>query len=144
MIIADTNVVAEFMKDQPDATVMEWAQQQRPADLGICVVTVQEVDRGLQLLPRGRRRGRLEERWGRLLAAFVQSIVVYDVAAAREAARLQVAAQRAGRVIPLADAQIAGICRAGSHQLATRYVRDFDSVRHLTIVNPFQTGRPEA
>ena len=43
MIIADTNVVSDFMRDQPDAMVLAWAQGIAPADLAICVVTVEEI-----------------------------------------------------------------------------------------------------
>ena len=40
MIIADTNVVSEFMKDSPDPAVLAWAQDIGPADLTICIKDV--------------------------------------------------------------------------------------------------------
>ena len=40
MIIADTNVVSEFMKDSPHHGVLAWARTLGPADLTISVVTV--------------------------------------------------------------------------------------------------------
>lgn len=51
MILADTNIVPEFMKDTPDPHVLAWAQDLGAADLTISVVTVEEVDRGLGRLP---------------------------------------------------------------------------------------------
>ena len=39
--------------------------------------------------------------------------------------------------MPLTDAQIAGVCLAGGHSLATRNVRDFTGVAGLTLLNPF-------
>ena len=39
MIIADTNVVSEFMRDAPNAAVMAWAEAIGPGDLTICVVS---------------------------------------------------------------------------------------------------------
>jgi len=137
VIIADTNVVSEFMRDDPDAVVLAWAQTVAPADLGICVVTVEEIERGLGLLPSGRRRQALEARWRDLVTTFAESVVVYDLPAAKETALIVVAAQAAGRPMALADAQIAGICRAGGHQLATRNIADFSTVSRLAIVNPF-------
>ena len=62
MIVADTNVVSEFMKDSPDRAVLAWAQGLGPADLTVCVVTVEEIERGLGRLPAGRRRRDLEQR----------------------------------------------------------------------------------
>lgn len=138
MILADTNVVSEFMRDRPDLTVLAWARTLDPGELAICVVTVEEVERGLGRLPDGRRRRDLERRWRRLVAAFAESIVAYDVDAARATAKLLVAAESAGRPMGLADAQIAGICLAGGWHLATRNVRDFSHVADLTVIDPFE------
>ncbi len=86
MIVADTNVVSEFMRDAPDPTVLAWAQGIDPADLAICVVTVEEIERGLGRLPDGRRRRDLDQRWRRLVEAYTDAIVVYDLPAAQHAA----------------------------------------------------------
>lgn len=137
MIIADTNVVSELMKDQPDSTVMAWAQGLDAAEVTICVVTVEEIERGLGRLPGGKRRRGLEQRWHQLVAAFSDAIAVYDVGAARATAEILVAAEGNGCPMGLADAQIAGICVSGGYQLASRNVRDFDRVADLSILNPF-------
>ncbi|KAB7743458.1 PIN domain-containing protein [Nostocoides sp. F2B08] len=138
MIIADTNVVSEFMRDDPDPEVMAWARTVAPADLCICVVTVEEIERGLALLPAGRRRRDLTARWRDLVDIFADAVVVYDLPAAQQTAAILGAAQAAGRPISLADAQIAGICRGSDHDLATRNVDDFSTVSGLTLINPFQ------
>ncbi|MGB7961586.1 MAG: type II toxin-antitoxin system VapC family toxin [Propionicimonas sp.] len=140
MIIADTNIVSEFMKDEPDAQVLSWARALAARDLTICVVTVEEIERGLGRLPKGRRRKDLERRWAKLLDAFADSIATYDVAAARATARLLVEALGQGRPVPLADAQIAGICLSRGAQLATRNVKDFAQISELTVVNPFDSS----
>jgi predicted nucleic acid-binding protein len=137
VIIADTNVVSEFMKNTPDPAVLAWAEGITPAEVTICVVTVEEIERGLGRLPRGRRRRGLEERWAALVADFQDAIAIYDLPAARDTARILVAAEASGRPMSLADAQIAGICLAGDRQLATRNVGDFAGVPDLTLINPF-------
>jgi predicted nucleic acid-binding protein len=136
VIVADTNVVSEFMRDEPDPTVLSWAGSLAPSDLTICVVTVQEIERGIGRLPAGRRRRQLEERWHRLVAAFEEAILVYDVEAAETTAQVLVETEAAGRPMSLADAQIAGICLAGGHQLATRNARGFEAVVDLVVLNP--------
>jgi hypothetical protein len=138
VIVADTNVVSEFMREAPDAAVAAWAQGIDSADLTICVVTVEEIERGLARLPEGRRRRDLEQRWTTLVDNYAEGIAAYDLPAARQAARVLVAAQKSGRPMSLADAQIAGICLAGGHHLATRNVSDFSAAAGLTIVNPFE------
>jgi predicted nucleic acid-binding protein len=136
VIVADTNVVSEFMRDAPDPTVLGWAQAIAPADLIICVVTVEEIERGLGRLPDGRRRRDLDQRWRRLMKAYADAIAVYDLPAAQHTASILVASEASGRPMSLADAQIAGICRAGGYELATRNLNDFASTG-LTIINPF-------
>ncbi len=137
MIIAETNVVSEFMRDEPDPAVLSWASSLGPSDLTICVVTVEAIECGIRRLPTGKRRRQLEQRWRRLVAAFREAILVYDVEAAEATAKVLASTEAAGRPMALADAQIAGICMAGGHQLATRNVRDFESVADLTVLNPF-------
>lgn len=69
---------------------------------------------------------------------FADTIAVYDLAAAQQTAAILVAAQAAGRPMSLADAQIAGICVAGCHELATRNPTDFATVAELTLTDPFE------
>lgn len=137
MIIADTNIVSEFMKDAPDPHVMTWAQSVGAADLTITVVTVEEIDRGLGRLPKGRRHQDLERRWTRLLDAFTDTIATYDVPAARATARLLIDGPNQGRPMSLADAQVAGFCLARRATLATRNIKDFAHLDDLTLINPF-------
>lgn len=137
MIIADTNVVSEFMRDTPDPVVLGWAQSIDAPDLTICVVTVEVIERGLGRLSDGRRRRDLEQRWTRLLDTYAESVVVYDLLAARATAAILVAAESSGQPMSLADAQIAGICLAGGYDLATRNVRDFSNTADLTVIDPF-------
>lgn len=138
MIIADTNIVSEFMMKTPDPSVLTWAESLSPTDLTICVITIEEIERGLGRMPGGRRRRDLEQRWRRLVDSYVEAIAVYDLAAAREAAAILVAADVSGRPMSLADAQIAGICLAGGFELATRNVSDFANTAGLNIMNPFE------
>lgn len=137
MIIADTNIVSEFMRDEPNPDVLAWAQGLGPTEVAICVVTVEEIERGLGGLAAGRRRIALEQRWQQLLAQFAETIALYDVPAARATARLLVEAAQHGHPMSLADAQIAGICLARGDQLATRNTKDFGHIRELSLVNPF-------
>jgi predicted nucleic acid-binding protein len=137
VIIADTNVVSEFMRDEPDARALGWAQSLGSSELSICMVTVEEIERGLARLSAGHRRRTLEHRWNSLMDAFADMVAVYDKPAASATARVLVHAEASGRRMGLADAQIAGICLSGGRQLATRNVRDFADVPELAVVNPF-------
>lgn len=138
MIVADTNVVSELMRDVPDEAVVAWSTTLGPADVGITAITVQDVEFGLARLPAGRRRTSLEERWRTTADAFHEDVLAYDLAAAVAAATLLESRERLGRPMSLADAQIAGICVAGSHVLATRNILDFEHIDGLSVINPFE------
>jgi predicted nucleic acid-binding protein len=71
------------------------------------------------------------------MEVYADAIAVYDLPAAQHTASILVASEAAGRPMSLADAQIAGICRAGGYELATRNLNDFASTSGLTIINPF-------
>ena len=88
-------------------------------------------------LPSGKRRRQLEQRWQGQVAAFRESILVYDMEAATATARVVIAAEAAARPMSLAEAQIAGICLAGGHRLATRNVHDYEAITDLAVLNPF-------
>nr|WP_300144201.1 type II toxin-antitoxin system VapC family toxin [Propionicimonas sp.] len=137
MIIADTNVVSEFMRDEPHPSVFEWARSLRSSDLAICVVTIQEIEWGIGRLPSGKRQHELASRWERLAGSFADVIVPYDLSAARVTARILIAADASGRPMGLPEGQMAGICVAREHTLATKNLRDFQGVDELTLVNPF-------
>lgn len=137
MILADTNVVSEFMRTEPTPSVLDWAAAIPPRGLCVSVITVQEIEFGLAQLPSGRRRRELEEKWVRVAGSFDDAIVAYDRAMAEATARVLVLAQTAGRAMELADAQIAGSCLANRWTLATRNVKDFEVLRDLVVINPF-------
>lgn len=137
MIVADTDVVSELMRDDPDPAVVAWAEALDQAAVTISVITVEEIERGLGRLPAGRRRRDLGRRWQLLLDSYSDAVLVYDVPAAQATSALLVRRERVGRPMTLADAQIAGTCLAHRASLATRNVAEFTGTPHLTLVNPF-------
>lgn len=137
MIVADTNVVSELMKDRPDPGVLAWAAALDQSEVTISVVTVQEIERGLSRLPVGRRQRTLTARWHQLLEAYADTILSYDVPAAQAAATASVHREQAGRPISLADAEIAGTCVSRAATLATRNTANFTGVPGLRLIDPF-------
>lgn len=51
MIIADTNVVSEIMKEDPQLEVLTWWDNQTSRDLFITTVVEAEIRTGIALLP---------------------------------------------------------------------------------------------
>ena len=93
-----------------------------------------EVRFGLESLPVGRRRTRLEQGFEAVLREDLDGrIVPFDTSAAEEAAALMASRRRAGRQGELRDTMIAGIAIARRATLATRNIRHFNDLPVLVI-----------
>jgi len=60
MIVLDTNVVSEMMKEQPAQSVFDWLASQQATTVYTTAITLAEILYGLECLPRGKRRSALE------------------------------------------------------------------------------------
>ncbi len=127
--LLDTNVVSEAMRPVPDARVIEWLRRQRPIDLFLAAVTLGEVVRGVQRLPEGPRRRRLEPWVTELLPRqFAGRILAFDQEVAVLWGQLMGAADRVGRPRAAADAQIAATALRHDLVLVTRNLSDFEDL----------------
>jgi toxin FitB len=137
MILLDTNIVSEAFAKQPDSIVRSWYDTQLPADLFLCTPVLAELRHGVELLPVGARRARLEQLVSHIEEeVFLDRILVFDRAAAHEFGRIVARRKRAGRPLMTMDALIAGIAVSHRAMLATRDVSDFEDLG-LDVINPF-------
>jgi toxin FitB len=126
VIVLDTNVVSELMRQVPDDSVVRWVDHYPADDVFITAVTAAELTYGVERLPDGRRKTLLVSRVAELLAEdFQDQILPFDGGAAEHYGTIAAMRERAGRPISMADAQIAAICRHHAACLATRNVKDF-------------------
>ena len=56
MILVDTNVISETLRQQPDPAVVRWMDTQSIETLYLSAVTVAELRYGIAVLPEGRKR----------------------------------------------------------------------------------------
>ncbi len=141
MIVLDTNVISELMKDAPDPQVRAWARKARLTELRITSTTVAEVLLGIERLPDGKRKRGLataSERW--IDEVFRDRVLAFGSAEARRYASLVASSMRSGRPIGMPDAQIAAITLAHDATLATRNVKDFEGIG-IDLVNPWTDTR---
>lgn len=135
MILLDTNVLSEAMRVEPDERVMSWLDSHAPSRLFISAVTVDEIRFGIEVLPRGRKRLRLASVFTRIVDAFSDRIVPFDVDAATQSARLRAQRRLKGAPMSLADSQIAGTAKSRGFSLATLNTRDFQEI-DLPLLEP--------
>ena len=136
--LLDTNVVSECTKPRPNPGVIEWLSQVAEDDVFLSVVTFAELRHGIERLPAGRRRRRLDE-WlrGELALRFEGRIVLIDGAIADEWGRLVVRQEARGRPIAAIDGLIAATAQVHALTLVTRNAADFQ-ISVKAVLNPWK------
>ena len=137
MIILDTNVVSELMRDSQEQRVLAWLDAQPTNRLFVTTITQAEILTGIALLPDGRRRHGLAEATERVFAVlFAGRILPFGSNAARAYATIFARRRTTGRPIGQADCQIAAIASSREAAIATRHVADFEGV-DVALLNPW-------
>lgn len=132
--LVDANVLSEATKAAPDDRCIAWLRTHEH-DLAVDPIILGEVRFGILLLPRGRRRTRLE-RW---YAAGVERLhcISWDASTGLRWAELLAALRRKGRAMPVKDSLIAASALAHDLVVATRNRADFEKA-DVSIVDPFE------
>ncbi len=142
MIILDTNVISELMKQKPDPAVSGWIAGQTPMKLAITAIAIAEIQRGILRLPEGKRRQKLgnnfthfiEEAFrGRILSFDERAGYIYgDIASQRE---------KAGFNVDPVDLMISAIAKSHNAAVATRNIKDFRDCG-IRLINPWTETHP--
>lgn len=137
MIVLDTNVVSELMRERPQPEVLAWADGHPANTLFTTAITEAEVRAGIAVLPEGKRRRGLAEAAERLFAvAFAERILSFDSEASRAYGFLAASRRAAGRAISTHDCLIAAIARSHAAGVATRDVGGFQDCG-VEVINPW-------
>lgn len=137
MIVIDTNVFSELTKPAPSPQVVAWYSEQSIQDLFTTSITQAEIQIGVNLLPRGRRRDALQASADTTFnQTFAGRILPFDSDAARALGKIVSQRRRLGRPIEIMDAQIAAICLSVGASIATRDAADF-AYCGVRILNPW-------
>jgi predicted nucleic acid-binding protein len=134
--LVDANVLSEPTRPAPDAVVVEWLRAHE-SDLVVDAIVLGELAIGIEALPSGRKRARLEQ-WFEALARGIECLP-WDVTVARRWSRLVVELKRKGQPIPLLDGMIAATALTHGLTVATRNTRDFRKTG-ARVVDPFVRG----
>ncbi|WP_175959533.1 type II toxin-antitoxin system VapC family toxin [Burkholderia pyrrocinia] len=137
MILVDTNVIAEPLRREPSAAVIEWLDAQNAETLFLAAISLAEIRFSVAALPEGRRRDRLHQSIEqRVLSVFRGRILPFDDAASKAYASLRARARVAGSAIAPVDGFIAATADANGLIVATRDVAPFEAVG-LRVIDPW-------
>jgi predicted nucleic acid-binding protein len=117
--LLDTNVVSELARPSPNPGVTTLVAGLDRLVIGSIVLY--ELDRGVALLPSGRRKQALAQWLGHWLGDSVL-VLPLDREAARAAARIEASASRRGRSIEVRDALLLGIASMAGLGVASRNI----------------------
>ncbi|MFY8092812.1 MAG: type II toxin-antitoxin system VapC family toxin [Niveispirillum sp.] len=143
MILLDTNVISEPFRTTASPAVLAWLDAQLAETLYLSTITLAEIRFGIAALPDGKRRSVLKQRFEeRILPAFADRILSFDMAATISYAAIRTRAKAAGLAIGVADGYIAAIAAARGLAVATRDDGPFRAAG-LTVINPWvPAGNP--
>lgn len=143
--LLDTNVVSALRVRGRNPAVEAWAASVAVNDQFIAATTVAEIERGVAALERSdTEQGVVLRRWfsERVLPAFADRILPFDLAAARV-----LATYRVPEHAPLDDALIAAVAQANELVVATRNTKHFEPLG-VQLLNPWgaraRAARPAA
>jgi predicted nucleic acid-binding protein len=131
--LVDANVLSEPTRPEPDPAVISWLRR-REAAIAVDPVILGEIRFGILLLPRGKRRRRLESWFDegvRRLYCFS-----WEAETGLRWAELLARLRAAGRAMPIKDSLIAATALTNHLVVATRNVADFEEAG-CEVVNPF-------
>ncbi|MEO5347688.1 MAG: type II toxin-antitoxin system VapC family toxin [Magnetococcus sp. YQC-9] len=134
--LLDTNVISELRKarHKADDRVIAWADRMDVNDLFLSVITIQELEIGIQLSERRNpAQGKMLRNWmnHHVLPTFANRILPIDTTVAVRSAKLHVPDPR-----PVRDGLIAATALVHGMILVTRNIADFASTG-VQLFNPW-------
>jgi predicted nucleic acid-binding protein len=139
--LIDTNVLSEYNRPEaPDAGVKRWLETTDRQSQYVSVITLAEIQKGIEMLADGKRRTQLDQWLNQDLEAwFSGRVLPVDRRVAGRWASLVAQGARAGRRLPVVDSLIAATALAYDLTILTRNTRDFGSTG-ATIINPWEVA----
>jgi len=132
--LLDTNVLSEPVKPSPNPKLLRWLAR-HDAEVFVSVLTLGEIVKGIQMMPSGKRRQRMEEWLAEIEQWAANRLVPVDAAVMREWGAHAARQSKQGRVLDVMDSLLAATALSHGLTLASRNLADFPDV---PAVNPWQ------
>lgn len=134
--LLDTNAVSEWVKPRPNPGVIRWMESADEDRVFLSVISLAELRYGVERLPPGARRVRLEQ-WLRdeLPLRFEGRILSVNDKIAEAWGRTVSRSEALGRPIGAMDAFLSATAQVHGLTLITHNVSDFPTLK--TVLNPW-------
>jgi predicted nucleic acid-binding protein len=136
--LLDTCILSEFTRRQPDEKVIRWVDHIDEEKLFISVITIGEIQRGIERLPESHRKTELLV-WMNdgVIERFDQRIVPLDTQTLLLWGSLTARMENAGHPMSIMDSLIAATALQNNLIIATRNIGDFIP-GGLQVINPWE------
>jgi len=134
--LLDTNTLSELTKPRPYPALLEWLEANE-AESALSSISIGEMVLGIERLPEGKKRRRLERALRFLREGYAGKVLDFSEGAAVEWGRLVARARGQGRNLSVLDSQIEAVAVHFGLTVVTRNRADF----FHAVFNPWE---PEA
>ena len=136
--LLDTCVISELVAKEVNPKVVEFVDSLDSDDVYLSVITMGEIAKGIEKLPKSKRKQELHI-WltEDLLVRFDEKIVPLDTNVLLEWGFLAARLESKGKILPAMDSLIAATVLTHKFALVTRNVEDFNSA-NIEIINPWK------
>ena len=136
--LLDTCVLSEFTRRQPDQRVINWLDSIEEEKLFISVITVGEIQRGIERLPDSHRKTELLVWMNKgLLQRFAERMIAIDAPTMFMWGSLTARLEATGQPMGVMDSLIVASALQNNLIVATRKVTDF-LPGGVQVINPWE------
>lgn len=135
--LLDTCALSEKLQLRPDPAFVDWIEARDPEDLFISVISIGEIEKGIQLLPDSAKKQKLA-RWfaSELIPFFEYRTLEIGSVEARAWGRIFARSQLDGKKPPVIDSLLAATALTHGLTLVTRNEADFMPLG-VEVLNPW-------
>jgi len=136
--LLDTCVISELVAREVNPKVVEFVDSLDSDDVYLSVITIGEIAKGIEKLPKSKRKHELHT-WltEDLLVRFDEKIVPFDTDVLLQWGFLAARLESKGKILPAMDSLIVATVLTHKFALVTRNVEDFNGA-NIEIINPWE------
>ncbi len=135
--LLDTCVISELIKPSPSPKVVQWVSKAEENKLFISVLTIGEIHKGIEKLPKSKKKDKLHQ-WVNydLQERFENRIINFDLKTAAVWGRIQAYFETLGKALPAIGGQIAATGISYDLTVVTRNTTDME-VSGVVLLSPW-------
>ena len=136
--LLDTCVISELVKKEPHPSVIRWMDTGDESKMYLSVLTLGEIIKGINKLPNGDRREKLQS-WvtNDLVQRFGSRLLEIDAEISMAWGTMLGEAERLGEKLPVVDSLISASANVHDLIVVTRNVKDMERCR-TKVFNPWE------